>query len=306
MLGSCDESYTQEDLVFQLAAVISGLPAMDYIPEEMQALCDLDSGWTSSPAYGVPGYARVPRVDRNSIINLAAGKADSAVRIGGCFPCLQELIAREFQYIETYYVSAADRKAIAIAAGTMRFEHTYRDRYPNQTGLYRYELVHRNAPGPEEVGLYLYEQLNRSNTPSNDCDLFDNALLRAARQHEQHAVSKPELSSFWRDYQTYKEQLGDRCVAVRRIDKFEAPYVFETEERRMASVPWRLVTGHILRWRARVVRRADDFVIAQATEYRYRVHSGGKFFERRASCGKAGFPGITKILFHQPEGVPEE
>lgn len=282
-LGSCDESYTQDDIAFRLAAWISGLPPVDHFPEEMQVLCELDAGSSSAPIFNVSGYARLLRVDRNSVSSLAKGEPGSPYEIGGCFPCLQELIIDRFEFVETYYQSAADRKRIGLEKGFDTPDYVFRDRYVSETGLYRYEL-RRRTRSPEA------------------CVPFDDAVERAWR-HSFSPVNKPELEYFWRMYNELKTDLGDRCVVVSRISDLTAPYAFETEVKRVGSEPWRLVSGYIQRERERIIRRRDSALVAQATAYRYFVHAADGRFHRRSSCGKTGLPDINRILFPSTAGV---
>lgn len=282
-LSSCDESYTQDDVAFRLATWISELPPVDYYPEAMQALCDLDAGSSSTPIFNVSGYARLLRVDRNSISSLAKGEPGSPYEIGGCFPCLQELIIDRFEFVETYYQSAADRKRIGLEKGFDTPDYVFRDQYVSETGLYRYELMSR-VRSPEA------------------CRPFDDAVERAWR-HSFSPVHKPDLQHFWRMYNELKTDLGDRCVVASRVSELTAPYIFETEVERVGSEPWWLVSGYIQRERERIVRRKDSAIVAQATAYRYLVHAADGRFHRRSSCGKTKLPDINQILFPTVAGV---
>jgi len=285
VLGSCDESYTQDDIAFRLAAWISGLPPRDYVPPEMQILCDADAARNITPIYNVEGYAIAPRLDLHSLEEIAKGNAQSSGYPGGCFSCLPELVEFGFDYIEATYQSAKDRRNIALAQGEPIPEYyLFRDLYADETGLYRYSLQARTVAGDQ-------------------CSAFDNAVKRARSQSHVDTIINMRLKFFWRDYNRLKERLGDRCVVVTRISEFQAPYVYETEWRRMKDIPWRLLAGHVHMVKERVVERASRKVFSQSVVYRYRVHQGGVSFIRRAACRAGNFPKMQNILFSGTEGI---
>ncbi|WOF72518.1 hypothetical protein QMT40_000134 [Parvibaculaceae bacterium PLY_AMNH_Bact1] len=283
-LSSCDESYTQDDVAFKLAAWISDLPPEDYIPPEMQVLCADDAGRQISRIYNVEGYALAPRLDLHSVEEIAKGNVQSSGYPGGCFSCLPELVEFGFDYIEAAYQSANDRRNMALSKRGQVPEYHFRDQYVDKTGLYRYSLQARSTAGEK-------------------CTAFDAAVKMARSQSFVSTSINVGLTVFWRDYNRLKEDLGDRCVVVTHISEFQAPYVFEQEMRRLTNVPWRLLAGHITTWRERVVNRASGDVVARSTAHRYLVHGGGARFHRRGACGSSNLPRLHTFLFSGTEGI---
>lgn len=285
-LGSCDESYTRDDIAFRLAAWISGLPSEDYIPPEMQVLCDADAGRRVTPIYNVEGYAIAPRSDLHSLEEIAKGNVQSSGYPGGCFSCLPELVEYGFDYIEAAYQSANDRRSLALSQGEPVPEYyRYYDQYVDETGLYRYSLKARSEAG-------------------NQCDAFDDAVKRARSQsYADTSIVSVELRIFWQEYNRLKDALGDRCVVVKRILEFQAPYIFETEWRRAKDIRWHLLAGHAHMVKQSVFESGSRKIMSQTVVYRYRVHRGGAGFYQRAACGAGNFPRIHTVLFSGPEGI---
>lgn len=286
LLASCSESYERSDLVFRLATWISGLPPQGYIPAEMQALCDQDAGSKITQLYNVDGYSVLPRADLHPIEDITKGIAQHTGEIGGCYPCLKELVEQQFDYVETMYQSAADRYELAHQHGSRYSRRWFEDQYPNQTGLYRYQLVDRA-------------------TSDVLCVPFDEAVKRAAQDHDS-PLAKPQNVVFWRHYLELKDQLADRCVVAKRIDQFEAPIAFTTEKRRMTSIRWRLVAGHVSMYKESVVDHRSGEVVSRGVVYRYLVHRGGDRFHRISGCGATGLPNRdTHIFSLSNDGAPE-
>lgn len=285
VLGSCDEGYTQDDIAFKVAAWISGLPPRDQIPPDMQPLCDADAGRNITPIYNVEGYAIAPRLDLHSVEEIAKGNAQSSGYPGGCFSCLPELVEFGFDYIEATYQSAEDRRNMALAQGEPIPEYyQYRDLYVDETGLYRYSLKTRSEAGDQ-------------------CDVFDDAVKRARSQSFVNTSINVGLRVFWQEYSRLKDALGDRCVVVTRIPEFQAPYIYETEVRRVRDIPWRLLAGHVQMDKETVVERSSRAVVSQSVAYRYLVHQGGVGFNQRAGCRSGNFPKVQSILFSGTEGT---
>ena len=283
-LGSCDESYTQDDIAFRLAAWISGLPPRGQIPPEMQPFCDADAGRHIAPIYNVEGYAIVDRMDLHSVEEIAKGNGLVSGYTVGCFTCLPELVEFGFDYVEAPYQSAMDRRYNALAQGEQIPEYIrYRDLYVDETGLYRYSLKARSEAGEQ-------------------CTAFDGLVKQARRlSYGGATANKVWLRVFWQNYNRLKEDLGDRCVVATRIPEFQAPYIYETEVRRVRDIPWRLLAGHVQMDKETVVERVSRTVLSQSVAYRYLVHQGGVGFNQRAGCGTSGLPRLHGFLFSGTE-----
>ncbi|WP_428481672.1 hypothetical protein [Pyruvatibacter mobilis] len=276
VLSACTEGYEEDDVRFIAAYLLSGTPPKDYIPPEMQALCENEAGSELAEIYNVRGYAIARRTDLYPIKDTAEGIVGTSGDAGGCFPCLTELVERDFDYIEAPYRSAEDRYQTSLQNGTAVPERYYYDQYATKTGLYRYSLADRSE----------------GNTA---CAAFDDAL-RKARVQEGYLFALPKLAILLRDYRRTQDELGDRCVSATRIDAFQARYLVQTEIKRVLEVPWWLLSGHVSKSRDSILDRQRGEIVAQTSIYRYQLHSGGKGFRLWSGCGDAGRRPIEELL----------
>ena len=262
---------------YRLALWISGPPPKHYKPEEMKRLCDADAGLRITEVFGVEGYAVTPRADSISLEEVAAGNAVSFEAIGGCFPCLKELVGDGFQFVETYYISASDRAKKAR-------------RHGREASLYNVDFY------KQESGLYRYHLLRRSEDNKELCATFDETVERVAYHVKYHAIKNSFFLSFWREYKKYKGELSGRCVSVERINHFSAPYTLRNEQVYLDGFSWRFFPGKVRRESEVVTVHSTGEVVAASIAYRYAVYLDGKYPWQGGACGSSQLPDIAEIL----------
>jgi hypothetical protein len=289
-LSACTEGYEKDDVRLIAAYLLSGTPPKDYIPPEMQVLCDAEGGREVTKIYNVEGYAIARRTDLHPIEEIANGVTMTSGQWGGCFPCLSELVEQGFDYVEATYQSAEGRYQIAkeerriamdegndLYRNSILSRRSFHDLYSTETGLYRYSLADRL----DDNAL---------------CSAFDEAL-RKARIQEGYFFARPELTMLLRDYRRTRKELGNRCVVATKVDAFKGPYLLETNQSRVLDASWWFLSGYVSKHREALVDRQSGFTAAQAIKFQFHLHLGGPHFRSWSSCGSTSLPPLKEIMF---------
>ncbi|ABS62482.1 hypothetical protein Plav_0859 [Parvibaculum lavamentivorans DS-1] len=240
----------------------SGSPYTDF-----DTICTKDAGLRiNEPVDDVSGYAIYPGEGEPSVEEIVSGHVSDAPALGGCFPCIEELVKNGYQYVEAFYVSAKDRRFSPFV------EH--QDYFVSKTGLYRYELIERdrgnNACGPFDRMLHESERLLDVNPA-----FVDTTMRRLAL-----------------DYRAHSSQMEGKCVSVTSIDRFSAPYRIG-KSREVIDRP----DGAIIYRKRTFVESADGTVVAEGIFYSYYEQRPAHHIaiaERR--CGSLILPPLTELL----------
>jgi len=250
------------------APVFAGTPA-----DELKARCEEDAGVrVYSRATDVDGYARLPEEPEPTIEQIASGNVSDATMGGDCFPCFEELVRYGYAYVETYYISAKDRKKPApdyLLFGLQR------DYYTNQTGLYRYRLVDRNE-SPEL------------------CQPFDHMIEKAQAASVRGDRADARLIIFEREYREHMMALAGRCIYGERIAQYTAPYVIRRTKTVIEQHAWKTAGARIVKLRRTVETTGGD-VLAEGITYGL-VRGEDPYSPARENCGSTQLPSLTEIL----------
>ena len=109
-----------------------------------------------------------------------------------------------------------------------------------------------------------------------------------------------DFELFYNGLKKYSSQLGDRCVAVEPIEKFQASYYEVSDQEIIETPPWHDVPAEIYKTRWRILDFETRQIVAQAIQYRYRLVvdapyvSGGYLLG--AKCGSSLPLNILEII----------
>lgn len=216
----------------------------------------------------VAGYSEMPGVDAPSIEEIVGGRPPKSRARGGCFPCFDELVRDGYQYIEAYYIAAADREGQPVLG-------RQRDYYTSKTGLYRYELLERSEAGER-------------------CDTFDRI------RHETRGLTKinpafadPSMYFFAKQFEEYAATIADKCVVASRIENFSALYRIGLEQE---VLPWSTPDETVYRRRS-FIESKQGTVVAEGVSYAYFSKVPQHYLKvADARCGSIVLPPVAELL----------
>lgn len=296
--------------------LLRGFPK-NYMPPEMAEMCKLDGGKkVFSRAKNVAGYARVQGVENWEVAPITLMNKYTTNARGGCFPCFIELLGKGYEYVETFNRSKVDLKPppfhLVTAHSRLKsvkglpqiLKYTYDgsqlsfpfgDGYAEKTGYYRYRLINRT-------------ELAEPGTAVSKCARFDKYMDLMEHFERNELQEYPfDFLKFLRGFKKYSKQLGDRCVAVEPVQKFQASHYEVYDEEIIDTPSWQGVPAEILKTRLRLLNLKTRQIVAQATKYRYRLVvdapyvSGGYVFGGK--CGSSSRLNILKIIEPAKKGA---
>lgn len=235
------------------------------------SLCAADAGIRiGRHVDGVAGYAIYPGDGEPSVEDIQEGNVSDAPALGGCFPCFKELIEDGYEYVEAFYVSAADRRDSPFVEK--------RDYYVSGTGLYRYRLIDRESD-------------------SEVCTAFDRMWQESERLiHADPTFVDTTLRRFAIEYVKYEKDIGNRCVSAERVDRFSARYRVG-KSREEIELP----DSSVVYRKRNFVERDDGVIIAEGVHYSLYLEPPKQrlaIADRR--CGSLILPPLTDLLRPKP------
>jgi len=249
--------------VVKLASHASGMP------DEMRKMCEEDAGaHVYGVAKNVEGYVNIFGDRSVTIEEIADGKVSNSTMQGGCFPCFRELLENGYSYLETFYISAADR------APKRSFGRLFdRDYDVKKTGLYRYQIIDR-AKNPDL------------------CLEYDRMVFESRDMAHRSPVARDAyLIHFANDRLEFKDRMEGKCIYAEPIRKFQAKYIYELQNVTALESP---SIGKIKRLSVSI-KEADGKVLAEGVYYG-RIRGNDPMGIADFRCGSVTLPPITEIL----------
>lgn len=232
-------------------------------------MCKVDAGVrVYDRPVDVAGYSMMPGADAPPIEEIAGGRVPKTRALGGCFPCFDELVKDGYQYIEAYYIGAADREGQPVLGQK-------RDYYTSKTGLYRYELAERSEAGE------MCEPFDRIRNETKELTKINPAL------------ADPSMYRFAKQYEEYAATIENKCVVASAIESFSALYRIGLEQE---ILPWPTPNEMVYRRRS-FIESKQGTVVAEGVSYAYFDKVPQHYLEvADARCGSIVLPPVAELL----------